>query len=70
MEKVIQVFHAMHTEASALGREALGILLLTCIIVGLVVVFWIFTGSLRVRSTHEFFATPREIERWLKNGNL
>jgi hypothetical protein len=70
MEKVIQLLHEMHVEASALAWLVLGILLPVCIIVGVVALFSIFSGGLRARSAQELLAEKQEITRWLKDGRL
>jgi hypothetical protein len=70
MEKIIQLLHQTQVEASAFAWLALGILLPVCIIMGMMTLFWIFTGGLRARSMQELLAEQREIRRWLKDDGL
>lgn len=70
MEKLIRLIKVTHADASAVAWLALGFLLFTGFVLGLMALFWIFSGGTGLRSTQELLAQQREIAQWLKgNGS-
>ena len=70
MERLIQLIQTAHAEAGAVAWWAAGVLLVAGIVLGMVTLFWIFSGGIGVRNTQELLAHQRQVDRWLRDHRL